>query len=168
MTMTRLLRGLGALAYVCIAVLAATTAGAQTPAPVGAPKPEAAAVQKTIEGFMDALNAADIEKFAPFFANDATMFFPLAPIYSRLENKEQITQVFGVFFESVRKGKTGPRYMNLVPQDLRIQLFGSTAVATFGFKGPDLISRRTLVLRRETGKWQIVHMHASNLGVPKE
>jgi len=161
--------GMGvAVTLTCIAVLATGTAGAQTPPPAATPHPEAAAVEKVVEGVMDALNAADIEKFAQYFSPDATMFFPLAPLYVRLEDKEQITKVFTVFFETVRKGKAGPTYMSLAAQDLRIQVYGSAAVATFHFKGTDQISRRTLVLVRKGGKWLIVHMHASGLTVPKE
>jgi len=157
------------LASTLLAACAAGTAGAQTP-PAAKPPPPAAveAVGKAVEGFMEALNTADIERFSSYFADDATMFFPLAPLYLRLENKDQIVKVFTVFFESVRKGKTGPNYMNLAAQDLRIQLHGGTAVATFHFKGPDQVSRRTLVLVREGGKWLIVHMHASGITVPKE
>ena len=158
--MKRQLGMCAAAAFTCIGLMNMSAARAQTAAPVGSPQPEVAAVQKVIEGFIDRLS--------PFFASDATMFFPLAPLSLRLENKEQITKVFTVFFESVRKGKTGPQYMNLAPQDLRIQLYGNTAVVTFHFKGPDLISRRTLVLERTAGKWLIVHMHASGLPVPKE
>jgi len=152
----------------CIAVLSVGAARAQTAAPARSPQPEVAEVQKVIGGFMEALNAADIERFSPFFAPDATVFFPLAPIFLRLEDKEQITKVFNVFFESIRKRNTGPQYMNLVPQDLRVQIYKDTAIATFHFKGPDLVSRRTLVLEREAGRWLIVHMHASGIEVPKE
>ncbi|HVN75466.1 MAG TPA: nuclear transport factor 2 family protein [Thermoanaerobaculaceae bacterium] len=148
-----------------VACLAAAAAQTQPPA---APPPDVAAVATVIGGFMDALNNADIGKFSEFFAPDATMFFPLAPLYLRLENKEQIVKVFTVFFESVRKGKSGPNYMNLSPEDLRIQMYGDTAVATFHFKGTDQISRRTVVLAREKGKWLVVHLHASGMVVPKE
>jgi uncharacterized protein (TIGR02246 family) len=157
-----------AAAFTCIAVMSMSAARAQTAEPVGSPQSEVAAVQTVIEGLMEALNAADVERFSRFFAPDATMFFPLAPLFLRLENKDQITKVFTVFFESVRRGKTGPQYMNLVPQDLRIQIWGSTAVVTFHFRGPDLVSRRTLVLRRDAGKWLIVHMHASGIEVSRE
>ena len=152
----------------CVGLMNASAARAQAAAPVASPQPEVAEVQKVIEGFMDALDAADIGKFSAFFAPGATVFFPLAPVSLRLENKEQIVKVFTVFFESVRKRNTGPQYMNLIPQDLRIQVWGHTAVATFHFRGPDLISRRTLVLDREGGKWLIVHMHASNIAVSNE
>jgi len=157
------------LAGVLIAVSAAATAGAQTPpAASPTPPPEVAALARVVDGFIEALNAADIEKLAPFFAPDATAFFPLAPFADRLENKDQITKVFAAFFESVRRGKTGPPFMSLVPQDVRLQLYGSTAVVTFHFKGPELVSRRTLVLSNDKGTWLIVHLHASNVAVQKE
>ncbi len=147
----------------------AGTAGAQAPpAAKPTPPPAVEAVAGTVEAFMEALNTADIARFAPLFTDDATMFFPLAPLYTRLENKEQIVKVFTLFFESVRKGKPGPTYMNLAAQDLRIQLHGSVAVATFHFRGPDQISRRTLVLVHQGKKWLIVHMHASGIAVTKE
>lgn len=157
------------VAVALIAVSAAATAGAQTsPAVSPTPPPEVVAIGKVVDGFIEALNAADIGKFAPFFAPDATAFFPLAPFAERLENKDQITKVFAAFFESVRRGKTGPPFMSLVPQDVRLQLYGSTAVVTFHFKGPELVSRRTLVLKNDKGTWLIVHLHASNVAVQKE
>ena len=156
----------GACALAILAALAVATA--VRPAAAEPSKADAASIQTVVDAFMEALDTADIEKFSALFAPDATAFFPLAPLYTRLENKDQITKVFTVFFASVRKGKTGPRFMNLVPQGQRVQLYGDTAVVTFHFEGPDLIARRTLVLRREGGNWLIVHMHASGLEVSKE
>jgi uncharacterized protein (TIGR02246 family) len=154
------------LAVLCVAVSAA--ARAQTASGAGpTPPPDAVAVAKTVDGFIEALDAADIEKFAELFAPDATAFFPLAPFTDRLENRAQITKVFAAFFESIRKGKSGPQYMNLVPQDARIQLYGDTAIVTFHFKGAELVSRRTLVLRRDGARWLIVHLHASGIAVEK-
>ncbi len=150
------------LAVLAIAAAAGPDAAAEPS------KAEAASIQAVVDTFMEALDTANIETFSALFAPDATAFFPLAPLYTRLENRDQITKVFTVFFASVRKGKTGPRYMNLVPQGQKVQLYGDTAVVTFHFEGPDLIARRTLVLRREGGAWLIVHMHASGLEVPKE
>ncbi len=161
------MRRTGAATLTILAALA--IAAAARPAAAAEPaKAEAASIQAVVDAFMEALDTANIEKFSALFAPDATAFFPLAPLYTRLENKDQITKVFTVFFDSVRKGKTGPRYMNLVPQGQKVQLYGGTAVVTFHFEGPDLIARRTLVLQREGGKWLIVHMHASGLAVPKE
>ena len=151
-------------------------AGAQAPPPaspsvgaaVAVAPGGAAAVAEVIGGFIEALNAADVQRLSPFFADDATMFFPLAPFYLRLENKEQIVKVFTAFFASVRKGKPSPTYMSLAAQDLRIQMFGNVAIVTFHFKGPDNVARRTVVLAHEGGRWLIVHLHASGLNVREE
>lgn len=132
------------------------------------PSPEAAAISKLVDEFVDALNTADLVRYVALFAPDATAFFPLAPLYLRLEDKDQVIKVFTVFFQSLRNGKTGPPYMNLVPEDLKVQRYGNTAVVTFHFKGKDQVSRRTLVLRHEGGKWLIVHMHASGLTLPQQ
>ncbi|HQU34536.1 MAG TPA: nuclear transport factor 2 family protein, partial [Thermoanaerobaculaceae bacterium] len=150
-----------ASAATLVLLVALTMAAAARPAAAAEPsKAEAASIQAVVNAFMEALDTANIEKFSALFAPDATAFFPLPPLYTRLENKDQITKVFTVFFDSVRKGKTGPRYMNLVPKGQKVQLYGGTAVVTFHFEAPDLIARRTLVLTREGGKWLIVHMHA--------
>jgi uncharacterized protein (TIGR02246 family) len=148
-----------------LVIAAALSAG---PAAAGPSKADLASIQAVVDTFVEALDTADIGRFSALFAPDATAFFPLAPLYTRLEDKDQITKVFTAFFAGVRKGKTGPRYMNLVPQGQKVQLYGDTAVVTFHFEGPDLIARRTLVLRREGDAWLIVHMHASGLEVSKE
>ncbi len=162
--------GAGAVAALAlVAALGAVPAGAQAPeAAKPTPPPVVQELAGAVDTFMEALDTADIAKFGACFASDATMFFPLAPLYFRLDGKEQIVRVFTVFFESVRKGKTGPNYMNLVAEDLKLQVYGNVAVATFHFKGPDQISRRTVVFAHEGGKWLIVHMHASGLAVLKE
>jgi len=159
----------GLLAVLAVALISASaTAGAQTaPAADPTPPPDVAAISRVVDGFIEALNAADIEKLAGFFAPDATAFFPLAPFVERLENKDQINKVFAAFFETVRRGKTGPPYLSLLPQDARIQLYGSAAVVTFHFRGTELFSRRTLVLKKERGTWLIVHLHASGIAGQK-
>jgi ketosteroid isomerase-like protein len=118
-------------------------------------------------GFIEALNAADVKALAGFFAPDATVFFPLASLPLRLEDRGQITAAFGAFFEAMRAREPGPRYMNLAPEDTRVQFVDDVAVVTFHLKGEQMISRRTLVLRKLSGTWVIVHLHASNLSTQK-
>lgn len=153
---------------VVLALCVATTPAVADAAPAQPLATESAAVQTVLEGFIDSLNAADVSSLARFFATDATMFFPLASLPLRLESKQQITSAFGALFEAMRRREPGPRYMNLIPQDTRVQFFGDVAVVTFHLKGEEMVSRRTLVLRKLSGTWLIVHVHASNLQFQKE
>jgi hypothetical protein len=147
------------------AVLAASApAGAQTPV---APADETSVLQ-VLDGVVKALDDADANAFTSFFAADATLFFPLASLPLRLEDRQQIGAAFGAFFDAVRRGQPGPPYMSLVPVGTKVQLLGSVAVVTFHFAGEEMISRRTLVLQKSSGKWLIVHLHASNLQVEKK
>jgi uncharacterized protein (TIGR02246 family) len=141
-------------------------------APAAAPPPGTAsadevAIGKMIDSLITALDDADVNKFTSLFAPDATLFFPLAGLPFRLEDRQQIATAFGAFFEAVKRERSAPPYMNLVPEGTRVQLLGDVAVVTFHFRGEDIISRRTVVLQKRSGAWLIVHLHASNLPVQK-
>jgi ketosteroid isomerase-like protein len=150
--------------------LAVSTAAA--PEPGRAARDPGSADESAVKGvvgdFVEALNTADIEKFSALLAPDVTAFFPLAPILELLDGKQNVVKVFTIFFESVRKEGGGPRYMDLKPEGLKIQLYGGTAVVTFHFTGKTMFSRRTLVFHREAGKWLIVHMHGSGLPLQEQ
>jgi uncharacterized protein (TIGR02246 family) len=156
-----------ATAPLCLVVLALWLAVVPpvAGAPPGPPPADAAAVQKVLDRFIEALNTADVKALAELFPPDATVFFPLAAMPLRLENKEQITAVFAAFFDGVRTRETGPRYMKLAPEDTRVQFLGDVAVVSFHLKGEQMISRRTLVLHKVEGTWFIVHLHASNVTI---
>jgi uncharacterized protein (TIGR02246 family) len=157
-------RAVSVLVGLLITVATSTAAPPEQGKAVRNPKAaDEAAVKGVVSDFMEALNEADIGKFSALFAPDATAFFPLAPVLELLDGRENIVKVFTIFFESVRKEAKGPRYMELKPEGLRIQLYGATAVVTFHFTGKSMFSRRTLVLHHEGGKWLIVHMHGSGL-----
>jgi hypothetical protein len=54
--------------------------------------------------------------------------------------------------------------MDLPPRDLRIEkLSEDVALVTFHIEGGNVLDRRTLVMKRESGEWKIAHIHASNL-----
>ena len=135
--------------------------------PQGSPAKEAA-IQKVVEGFTASWNAADVDQFIGFFAPDATLFFPLSNLPLRLEDRQQIATAFGAFFEAVWRQHPEPPYMNIIPVGTRVQLLGGAAVVTFHLKGEETVSRRTLVLEKRSGKWLIVHLHASTLALQKE
>ncbi|MFI5168462.1 MAG: YybH family protein [Thermoanaerobaculales bacterium] len=146
-----------------VVLLVALPLWARTPGESSSP--EVAAIGKVLDEFIDALNTADLQRYAALFTPDATAFFPLAEVPVRLENIEQITAVFGKFFEGIRRGSSGPRYMNLAPVDVKLQLYGDTAIVSFHFRGGEMISRRTLALVKHEGKWMIAHLHASNIEI---
>jgi hypothetical protein len=149
------------IAVMLLSTLASVATGQTEPvAPV---TPEEKAVRGVLDGFIESLCTADLERFTALLADDATVFFPLPVLPLRLEDKGQIAKAFGAFFESMRAQGNGPRYMNLVPEDVKIQHAGDAAVVTFHLKGGTMISRRTLVLRRNAERWLILHLHASNL-----
>jgi len=148
-----------------LAVLLTMVPGAAVAVPPQGAPVEDEAIQKVVEGFVASLNAADVNQFISFFAPDATLFFPLASLPLRLEDREQIATAFGAFFEAVRRRHPEPPYMNIIPVGTRVQLLGSAAVVTFHLKGEGAVSRRTLVLEKRSGRWLIVHLHASSFAL---
>jgi hypothetical protein len=153
---------------VALAVLITIVPAVANAAPPQEGPAEKAAVQKVVDGFIESLNAADVDSFISFFAPDATLFFPMSSLPLRLEDRQQIATAFGAFFEAVRRQQPGPPFMNLIPVGMRMQLFGSVAVVTFHLNGEDMLGRRTLVLQRRSGRWLIVHLHASSLPLQKQ
>lgn len=153
-------------AAVALAVLlGAAGAQARKPKEPKPPKvPEAVTeVTAVVNQFVEALNTCDLEKTMALFAPGATVFSPLTVRPLRAEGLGEVEAVFKELYDNVRKEVPGPRYMNLSPEDLKIQLVGDAAVATFQIaKGP-VTTRRTLVLVREGDRWLIAHLHGSNL-----
>jgi ketosteroid isomerase-like protein len=117
--------------------------------------PEAAVL-----AFVSAFNALDRTRFDALFAEDVTLFFPSAPFpVRRVEGKKETLLWFGRLFDSMRKRGAGP---GIQPQDLKVQDYGSVAIATFHLGGGENVARRTVVLRRQRGRWAIAHLHASS------
>jgi hypothetical protein len=52
-----------------------------------------------------------------------------------------------------------------VPEDLKVDRDGDTAIATFNVRSPDSVARRTFVFRRGSRGWLITHFHASNFNL---
>lgn len=118
-------------------------------------QPEAA-----VQAFISAFNALDRTRFDALFAEDVTLFFPSAPFpVRRIEGKKATLEWFGRFFDSLRKRGASP---GIEPQDLKVQDYGDVAIATFHLGGGANVGRRTVVLRRQKGRWAIAHLHASS------
>jgi ketosteroid isomerase-like protein len=59
--------------------------------------------------------------------------------------------------------------MNLQPRDLKVQLAGDVAIATFFLDDrPGFLNRRTIVLKKQANAWKIIHLHASEITLPPE
>lgn len=113
----------------------------------------------TIDAFLVALDQGD-PKIAELFTADATVFFPMNDRPLRADGREEIAAAFAALFAmpGYQKGKGMPR-----PEELWAQRIGDAAVVTFQTTNPNVTSRRTLVLRRDGGRWRIVHLHGSNI-----
>jgi tRNA (mo5U34)-methyltransferase len=113
---------------------------------------------QTVDRFLEALNKGDANILA-LFADDATVFFPMNDRPLRATGRDEIAAAFTSLFALPGYGKGSlPK-----PEDLRVQILGDTALVTFQNTNPNVTSRRTFVLRRDGGRWVIVHLHGSNI-----
>jgi ketosteroid isomerase-like protein len=127
-----------------------------------------------VDRFLAALNHLSVEEMTPIFTNDATAFFPIAVFGQRLNGRAAIMDAFNKMFTQEKqriaqrhgvKGKATvvPAGM-MTARDIAVQQIGKdTAVVTFDVGTGSLYSRRTAVVVARGGRWQIVHLHASNL-----
>jgi ketosteroid isomerase-like protein len=109
--------------------------------------------------FLDAFSRLDLDAMLDCFAQEATAFLPTEHQRTRLEGKGSIGKALAAVIARVRA--TGVTTLPLDAEDVLVEEWGDTAVATFHFRGEHL-SRRTFVLRRQATQWHIVHLHASN------
>ena len=124
---------------------------------------------ETVLTFVRALEAADLDRLLGTFDEKATVFMPIAAPASRLSGRAQIRQAFDTLFK--RAGATGA----ITPRDISVQEFGDTAIVTMHLRDipalpiqePVIFPRRTFILRRTRNRWLIVHLHASNLQIPR-
>lgn len=121
-----------------------------------------AEVEDALRSFLRAFNDLDWESFRHHFEDGATVFHPLPNAPMRDDGREAFEASFGSFFDAVRAAQQGPPYLNIDPHELRIQLLGDVAVATFHlWPEAPTVGRRTVVLRVRDGRWRIAHLHAS-------
>lgn len=145
---------------------------AQLPQPTAAaplPPGEGVGLERAADDFVQAFTTLDQVRFDKAWTADATLFFPMPVPGSggvRFTGKDNVLSVFHRFFASVRKGRSGPDYLNIKPEDVHVQDYGDTAIVTFHLTGDQGVARRTLVMRREVGAWRVAHMHASNMSLP--
>jgi ketosteroid isomerase-like protein len=120
-------------------------------------------VQDALAKFVRAFDYLDWENFRLAFDDHATVFYPRA-IPDRANGRPEFERSFRVVFEQIRNGRTAGPYMDLQPREMKIQLFGDVAIATFHLDDrPGFVNRRTIVLNKTKAGWKIVHLHASEV-----
>lgn len=122
-------------------------------------------VRKTLSDFVQAFDNLNWEGFRAAFADDATVFYP-REFSRRAEGRADFEKGFQQVFERIRAGRSKGPYMDLQPRDLKIQIAGDVAIATFHLDDrPGFLNRRTVVLQKGASGWKIIHLHASEVQV---
>ena len=123
-------------------------------------------VRQALANFVVAFDNLNWETFRLAFSDDATVFYPRG-FPERADGRPEFEKTFKVVFEQIRGNKTKPPYMDIQPKDMRIQMFGNVAIATFHLDDrAGFLNRRTIVLNKTGDGWKIVHLHASEVSVP--
>ena len=132
----------------------------------GTTPPDSAGVATTMTAFVDAFSNLKWEKFSGFFADDATAFFPpSARMPYRANNRQEVLNIFKKVFEHAQNENPSAPHIVIEPLDTMIQLVGTTAIVTFTLKDPNMLGRRTIVLRKDNDRWLIIHLHASGVAL---
>ena len=129
------------------------------------PTGEQEEVREALANFVVAFDNLNWETFRLAFADDATVFYPRA-FPERANGRAEFEKTFKVVFDQIRGNKEKPPYMDIQPKDMRIQTFGTVAIATFHLDDrAGFLNRRTIVLKKTDHGWKIVHLHASEVAV---
>jgi len=122
-------------------------------------------VRAALTRFVQAFDDLDWETFRLAFDDNATVFYPRA-FPERANGRAEFEKAFRTVFEQIRSGKTAAPYMDIQPREMKIQLFGNVAIATFHLDDrAGFVNRRTIVLNKSETGWKIVHLHASEVAV---
>jgi ketosteroid isomerase-like protein len=131
------------------------------------PRPVESEVKDALAKFIRAFDDLDWEGFRLAFDDNATVFYPRA-VPERANGRAQFENTFKTVFAQIRSGKTAAPYMDIQPKEMRIQLFGDVAIATFHLDDREgFLNRRTIVLNKTGMGWKIVHLHASEVSLPE-
>lgn len=121
-------------------------------------------ISEMLSLFVSNLNNLELTQFIEHFSDNATVFFPRNTFsIERVKGKDSIKNEFEVFFNNIRQNREGPPYLNIIPKDREIELYGKLAVVTFHFEMGKEFHRRTMVLQKNDDQWKIIHFHASFL-----
>jgi ketosteroid isomerase-like protein len=129
-----------------------------------------AAVVAALDSFVVAFNDLDSARFAARWATGASAFFPFTDTPRRVDGRDAVLARFATYFAEVRRERSGPPYLRIVPRDVEVVLLDDrSALATFVLTAGSQLARRTAVLVREPdGAWRIRHLHASMMGATRD
>jgi ketosteroid isomerase-like protein len=120
-------------------------------------------VREALARLVTAFDNLEWESFRLAFDDDATVFYPRA-FPERATGRVEFEKTFKTVFEEIRSGRASAPYMDIRPRELKLQIFGDMAVATFHLDDrPGFLNRRTIVMKNGTAGWKIVHLHASEV-----
>lgn len=151
----------------------AALAACATP-PAAAPV-STAGVEPALRTFLAHFERLEWEPFLAAFAPDACVFHPSAKAPLAVcrtpgdpASETEFEARWRHVFDDTRAHGTGPRFMVLEPQELRVTALGrDAALATFVLRNADRLARRSVVfVRAADGGWRISHIHASNVPWP--
>jgi ketosteroid isomerase-like protein len=121
-------------------------------------------VREFLGRFIAAFNNLNWEQFRNCFDDEATVIHP-AHFPERLDGRASFEPSWQAIFGDIRSssGRSQPPFMNLKPDDMKLQMLPGAAVITFHLhRAGKSVGRRTLVVRRTRSGWKIIHLHASN------
>jgi ketosteroid isomerase-like protein len=120
-------------------------------------------IRKTVSDFIQAFDNLEWNRFCAAFSDDATVFYP-REFPNRANGRQEYEKTFQKVFDRIRAGRTQGPYMDIQPRDLRLQIAGEVAIATFHLDDrPGFLNRRTMVLQKQPSGWKIIHLHASEV-----
>lgn len=123
------------------------------------------AVREALVHFLRAFDDLDWDRFRLAFDDHATVFYPRA-IPRRANGRAEFEKGFKNRVRVNSRRQTSAPYMDIQPKEMRIQVFGDVAIATFHLEDrAGFINRRTIVLEKTEKGWKIVHLHASEVSV---
>lgn len=124
---------------------------------------DSVAVMQSTTDFVTAFNNLDWATFRASFTDDVTIYSPFWNQASRIEGRQEVEAFWLTIFPEFEDPEN-TRKLRISPRDIKIQLYGQTAIVTFHLgDGVNRISRRTLVMIKEMDNWKIAHLHASSI-----
>jgi ketosteroid isomerase-like protein len=115
--------------------------------------------RSALASFLVAFARLDLAAMLECLDQEATAFFPAQHRRERLAGKAAVGEAFRAVIARVRE--SGATSLSLDADELLVQEWGDTAVATFHLRDEEFC-RRTVVLRHQDTHWRILHLHASN------